>query len=578
MCRSLQGVKVEDSIARTIQSISNWDDLRQFEVNARARDRLTDEITDAIKVRAAELGRALIAEKTGLDMTELSPAESKIVQAVSEYVAVMRQQGKYPQRTFDQLRNRGLIDAAESAVCRAKPTQGFQVLVDADLEDLSYEQIVVDHPDEFSPRALWFSRRTLGLENQSDSAPASTHSDTQTRTTTLVQWLWAEAEGNGGVIPAFTNADAAGVMGIGDMQRYGQVHGNIQSRIDFACFMSDLPPLGLAADAPFAKAWSQQDRDWAFPVDAMQAAAQSKVWSADDFNNVLRESERLPGQAHLSWKEALVTRQSKVKAWALGFLVGSSDAQPRTSQEQPAKRNPAWTRDELILALDLYLRHRASPPGKDSDEVAELSEFLNRIGQALGQGESETYRNTNGVYMKMMNFRRFDPEYTNEGKVGLTRGNKDEEVVWNEFASDAARLSAVVSAIRRAIETQGDFNELGGVDEPDIQEAEEGRVLTRVHRVRERSRKLVDAAKTAAIKKHGRLVCETCNFDFSKKYGSAGDGLIDVHHTKPVHTLVDGETTKLQDLALLCANCHRVVHSSRRWLTLEQVRLAIQGQ
>jgi hypothetical protein len=36
----------------------------------------------------------------------------------------------------------------------------------------------------------------------------------------------------------------------------------------------------------------------------------------------------------------------------------------------------------------------------------------------------------NGIYMKMMNFRRFDPAFTSAGKVDLTRGNKDEEEVW----------------------------------------------------------------------------------------------------------------------------------------------------
>ena len=308
----------------------------------------------------------------------------------------------------------------------------------------------------------------------------------------------------------------------------------------------------------------------------MQAAAQSRVWSDDDFDSILRETERLPGQAHLSWKDALATNESKVKAWAVGFIGAAPDARSRTDQGQPSKRNPAWSRDELILALDLYLRHRASPPGKDSAEVIELSDFLNRIGMALGRGESETHRNANDVYMKMMNFRRFDPDYTADGKVGLTRGNKDEEVVWSEFAADPARLSSVVVAIRLAIEQQGESSLLGGVDEPDIQEAEEGLVLTRLHRVRERSRKLVDAAKAAALKRHGRLNCEACGFDFATKYGAAGAGLIDVHHTKPVHTLAAGEMTKLQDLALLCANCHRVVHSSRRWLTVEQVKASIQ--
>jgi len=235
------------------------------------------------------------------------------------------------------------------------------------------------------------------------------------------------------------------------------------------------------------------------------------------------------------------------------------------------QRNPAWSRDELILALDLYLQHRSSPPCKDSAEVVALSELLHRIAVVLGRITSDTYRNPTGVYMKMMNFRRWDPEFAAAGKTGLTRGNKDEELVWNEFSKDPTRLAAVVQAIRLAVEQQTDVNELGGMDEPDIQEAEEGRVLTRLHRVRERSRKLVEAAKAAALKKHGRLACEACGFEFSAKYGEVGFGLIDVHHTKPVHTLLEGDKTRLQDLALLCANCHRVVHSSRRWLSIEQV-------
>jgi len=40
------------------------------------------------------------------------------------------------------------------------------------------------------------------------------------------------------------------------------------------------------------------------------------------------------------------------------------------------ERNPRWTRDELILALDLYLRTRPHPPDKTSREIAELSATL----------------------------------------------------------------------------------------------------------------------------------------------------------------------------------------------------------
>jgi 5-methylcytosine-specific restriction protein A len=49
--------------------------------------------------------------------------------------------------------------------------------------------------------------------------------------------------------------------------------------------------------------------------------------------------------------------------------------------EVPKKRerNPSWTRDELILALELYARFKGNPPGKGSAEINGLSAILNQI-------------------------------------------------------------------------------------------------------------------------------------------------------------------------------------------------------
>lgn len=240
---------------------------------------------------------------------------------------------------------------------------------------------------------------------------------------------------------------------------------------------------------------------------------------------------------------------------------------------QKAKRNPPWTRDELILALDLYLKSRHSPSGKQHSEVQALSHILGQIGEALGLNGGGSFRNENGVYMKLSNFRRWDPEYLKDGKTGLAKGNKDEELVWNEFAGNPEKLAAVVAAIRAAVESPSpDIKEMIGKDDPGIEEAEEGKVLTRFHRYRERNRALVEAKKKEVLRKQDCLQCEACGFDFEKAYGSAGIGIIDIHHTKPLHTLKPGETTKLSELALLCANCHRVIHSKREWLSVEQVR------
>lgn len=133
---------------------------------------------------------------------------------------------------------------------------------------------------------------------------------------------------------------------------------------------------------------------------------------------------------------------------------------------------------------------------------------------------------TNGVYIKLGNFRRWDPKHIKDGKTGLAKGNKDEGLVWNVFATAPAKLAAVV-AIRSTVESSTpEANALEGSDEPDIMEAEEGKVLTRFHRLRERNRSLVNAKQKAALQKHGRLQCEACDFDFVEAYGPAGDGII----------------------------------------------------
>lgn len=76
-----------------------------------------------------------------------------------------------------------------------------------------------------------------------------------------------------------------------------------------------------------------------------------------------------------------------------------------------AERNPPWSRDELILALDLYMAHHPRLPPKDGPEVRELSEVLNRLHRSPGGDHRPDLRNPNGCYLKLTNFRRFDPAY-----------------------------------------------------------------------------------------------------------------------------------------------------------------------
>jgi 5-methylcytosine-specific restriction protein A len=81
----------------------------------------------------------------------------------------------------------------------------------------------------------------------------------------------------------------------------------------------------------------------------------------------------------------------------------------------------------------------------------------------------------------------------------------------------------------------------------------------RLHKRVERNSKLV-----SEVKKLKEAKCEACGMDFAKKYGLIGVGYIEAHHLKPVSTLekMRTELDPENDFAVLCANCHRMIHRS----------------
>jgi hypothetical protein len=100
----------------------------------------------------------------------------------------------------------------------------------------------------------------------------------------------------------------------------------------------------------------------------------------------------------------------------------------------------------------------------------------------------------------------------------------------------------------------------------------EGKLKERLHLARERNAEVIRQAKRLAMQHDGRLRCACCKFDFEQVYGSLGKDFIEAHHTKPLSTLhADGELTRVEDLALVCSNCHRMLHRRRPWLGLTEL-------
>ena len=85
-----------------------------------------------------------------------------------------------------------------------------------------------------------------------------------------------------------------------------------------------------------------------------------------------------------------------------------------------------WTRNELVLALNLYLKLPFGKLHSGTPEIIHLAEIIGR--------------GPNAVAMRLNNFASVDPYHQQRGIGGLPGGKKQVEPIWNEFINNRAEL------------------------------------------------------------------------------------------------------------------------------------------
>ncbi|MDR3446929.1 DUF3578 domain-containing protein [Dyella sp.] len=121
-------------------------------------------------------------------------------------------------------------------------------------------------------------------------------------------------------------------------------------------------------------------------------------------------------------------------------------------------------------------------------------------------------------------------------------------------------LARIVSLYRSLIEAElaadSALDEEGDLPPPSM--LEDGTKF-RLHKRIERNARLVRLVKQSKPSN-----CEVCGLDFAERYGALGIGYIEAHHLRPVSSLkgTKAELDPLRDFAVLCSNCHRMVHKS----------------
>jgi putative restriction endonuclease len=89
-----------------------------------------------------------------------------------------------------------------------------------------------------------------------------------------------------------------------------------------------------------------------------------------------------------------------------------------------------WTRDELILTINLYCKLPFGKMHSRNEEVKSLAELIGRTSSS--------------VALKLGNFASFDPTLQQRGIVGASNASKLDKQVWNEFYNnwDAALIES----------------------------------------------------------------------------------------------------------------------------------------
>lgn len=223
--------------------------------------------------------------------------------------------------------------------------------------------------------------------------------------------------------------------------------------------------------------------------------------------------------------------------------------------------NPDWTWDETLLALDLLYRHSV-PVDRNHPDVRDLSSALRTAEIHPKDGRKDNFRNPDGVSLKLQNLQSaIDPTR------GLSSSKRDREAVAEFPISRKRELAEIAAAILRELSNEPQPSEV-----PQDEVFIEGHVITAAHRRRDARlrRRLLDK------RTEERLICEICDFSPPSLTRTLRESFFEAHHIVPLSDAVGQTSTRVADMVLLCAGCHRFIHKliswRKQWVSVETAR------
>lgn len=138
-----------------------------------------------------------------------------------------------------------------------------------------------------------------------------------------------------------------------------------------------------------------------------------------------------------------------------------------------------------------------------------------------------------------------------------------QQIFWDLFNNKDPKIKEANMAAKSLADREQPIGSLEGAE----------KYLVGRHKYYERDPGIISKKKRLA-ELAGLLICEVCKFNFSVRYGLHGQGFIECHHTTPIAGNGVRET-RVEDLALVCSNCHRMLHRKNEdgnFYSIEELR------
>jgi len=233
-------------------------------------------------------------------------------------------------------------------------------------------------------------------------------------------------------------------------------------------------------------------------------------------------------------------------------------------------KNPAWIREELILALNLYFRLDYGQMHGRNPEIIQLSSELRQLNLIKDIPDPENFRSTSSVALKLANFKKLDQNFSGSG---MKAGAKADREIWKEFHRHREKLKNEADIIRELyLQSSIKKNTLNKATPETNYKSE---FLFQFHKNRETDPLTIKVKKEIVLLNSNTLKCEVCSFDANSFYGELGNNIMEIHNSKEFKSEPGLESSAMEDFIIVCSNCHKVLDKNWGLITAEDLKRII---